>query len=1003
MLVFLQKRVGLLLVLLALAGTAMGQSLLRGTVTEPNGDPVIGATVLVKGTTNAAPTNVSGQYELKVAPGSYQIVISSVGFTTQTLSATVGAEPVTLNVTLKADAQALGEVTVVGYGAVQKQDQTGAVAVLTPKEFNQGVFTAPDQLIQGRVSGVQLTSASGQPGGASTVRIRGNSTVTGTGQPLYVVDGIPLDGRTARPGDAPGNTGTSLGSSPDSNPLNFLNPNDIESMTILKDASATAIYGSRAAYGVVLITTKRSKGGATRVDFNLSAGFSQLSRRLPVLTGDEFRQALGKYGVATQGNDFGSSVDAIGAITRTAPVQNYNVAISGGNDNSRFRLSLGYLDQQGIVRKTDFKKFSANLFAGFTFLESKRIGIDININTSQFQEQLAPISNDAGFQGSLIGQALQWNPTNPLRQNDGSLTVPLSSSIVNPLAISEYYNDNSRVTTILANASPYWKVTDWLTARATVAANYATGIRRTSIDQRTTLQDIVGLGYASIGTTELLTQQGSATLTADKKLTEDLTLNALVGYEYTNFQYSGTNMRGFGVSGVGLGTNGLDYTNFIQYTSATGRNISSFADPNTALQSVFGRAILNYKDRYLLTGTVRSDGSTKFGSNYRTGYFPSFSAAWDVAKEGFWTVSTVNQFKIRGGYGRTGNQEYPAGASQNQISFLANGSLGQITTANPDLRWQSDAQYNIGFDLGFLQNRFTLTADYFHKTTTSLLFPNVSVQPAPPGGVLTWVNLPGQVINQGFEIGGSFNVADNPEGFGLTVNANATFIQNNVTGLPASFPTGALNGQGLSGVFAETIANGLPINSFRSRQFLGIDPTTGQANYASDAASSFIVGNPNPKALGGLGFNARYRKLSLNANFTGVFGNQIYNNTLNSVLNVSQLATGRNIATTFFNDPVQESINNRITASSRFIESGSYVRLSNLSLGYAVGNIGTYFKNIGVFATGQNLFIITNYKGFDPDVNTNKVNTANLIPSVGIDYIGYPPSRTFTFGVNASF
>ncbi|AMJ68058.1 SusC/RagA family TonB-linked outer membrane protein [Hymenobacter sp. PAMC 26628] len=876
---------------------------------------------------------------------------------------------------------------------------TGAVSALSTKDFNKGTFTSPDQLIQGRTSGVQVTQNSGQPGGASTIKIRGNSAVTGTGQPLYVVDGVPLDGRSARPG-----LNTAFGDSPDSNPLNFLNPADIESIDILKDASATAIYGSRAAYGVVIITTKRGKVGEAKLDIGASGGFSNIMRKIKVLSADEYRQALTYYG-ASASNNKGLSNDPLGAILQTGPLQNYNAAISGGSENARYRLSLGYLDQKGIIKKTDFQKFSTNFVTNMKFLESKRLGIDVNITASQSREQLAPITNNGDFRGSLIGQALQWNPTDSLYGANGLPVARLGSSVINPVAQQEYYNDNSRVTTALASVSPYYKFNDWLEYRALVAINYSTGIRRTSIDQRLNISDYQQLGYAAIGTSELQTQQMTHTLNFNKKLGSDFNLNALVGYEYTKFGYSGTNLNGRGPvntttgAPIGFGTYGLDYTNYLQFSNPSGRSITSFVDPVTELQSFFGRAILNYKGRYLLTATLRSDGSTKFGVNNKYGYFPSLSAAWDISQESFLKVEAINQLKLRAGYGRTGNQEFPAGSARGSIAFLNNNEgTRQVNNDNANLKWQSDEQYDGGVDVALFNNRVTLTADYFYKKTTDLLYPLAPIQPASPGGAITWSNLNGTIVNKGVELIAGVTAVDGPR-FGLSFNANATFIRNMVSGIPGVIQTGALNGQGLSGVTVETIQSGYPINSFFTQQFQGLDPTTGQSLYADNGAPRYL-GNPNPRTLAGLSTTVRFAKLSLTANFNGVFGNLIYNNTLNSVLNVSQIQGGKNISKVLYDSPIKEALSNRLAPSSRYLESGNYVKLSNVTLSYALGDLGKVFKGASIYAIGQNLFVITNYTGFDPEVNTNK--TVNGVPSAGIDYTGYPSARTFTFGVNFS-
>ncbi|TFZ66901.1 SusC/RagA family TonB-linked outer membrane protein [Hymenobacter sp. UV11] len=991
----LGRKALLLTLFLPLIGHAQTAREVTGKVVDGTGTGLPGVTVIVAGTTVGSSTGADGRFQLQVPATATSLTVSFIGYAKQTVDIT-GRN--TIAVTLKDDAQALGDVVVVGYGAVRKSDLTGAVSVIGEKDFNKGTYTSPDQLIQGRTSGVQVTNSSGQPGGPATIKIRGNSAVTGTGQPLYVVDGVPLDGRSARPGL---NASTAGGDGADSNPLNFLNPADIESVTVLKDASATAIYGSRAAYGVVLINTKRGKTGAPTLSIGASTGFSNILRRQKMLNAGQYRQALAYYGLPNTGAgsyDLGADTDALGALLRTAKLQNYNVAMSGGGENGRYRLSLGYLNQDGIVRKTGFKKYSANFSTNLEFLESKKLGVDVNIVTSQFQENLAPITTNAGSQGSLIGQALQWNPTESLYNPNGTLNIK-AGELINPLAYQELFNDESRVTTILASVSPHYKITDWLEARVLYSINYSTGERRSSIGQDLiNFDDIKGKGLASIGNNQLSTQQIANTLNFNKKIAPDLNLNALLGYEYTTFSSSGSNIRAYGNPDQGgFGNFGLDYTNYIQYSSNGSRFVTSFKDPFTALQSVFGRAILNYKERYLFTATLRRDQSSKFGPENRVGYFPSFAAAWDVSQEEFLKGNQyLNQLKIRAGYGRTGNQEFPAGSAQARYSLDNNGAQNPLNAASPALKWQSDTQYNAGVDLGFFDNRLTATVDYFYKTTTDLLFPTIPGEPRPSNAAVKWDNLKGEVVNKGVELalGGTILSSDK---VALGLNANATFIRNSVSNLPgAAIPTGAVNGQGLSGAVVETIRNGLPINAFFLPQYLGLDdkglPLYGPAFYA---------GSPNPKTLLGLSANARYGKLSLVANMTGVFGQLIYNNTLNAVGAIGGINARKNIALVTYENPIKEATGSATSASSRYLEKGNYLKMSNVTLSYAIGNLGKVFKGASVYATGQNLFVLTNYTGADPEINTIKTG-ANSVPSVGIDYMGYPSARTFTFGLNLS-
>ncbi|WP_231729848.1 SusC/RagA family TonB-linked outer membrane protein [Pedobacter sp. Leaf176] len=973
-----------------LSTAAFAQTVVKGIIFDSDKLPLAGATLQVAGTNTKTQSDAEGKYQITVPSPTSRLIVSFVGFETQTVNVNNQAQ---INITM-ASLNDLDAVVVVGYASVRKNDLTGAATTVSAKDFNKGPLNAPDQLIQGKVAGVQMINNSGQPGGASTVRIRGNSAITGTGQPLYVVDGVALDGRSARP-----STSAGIGTAPDGNPLNFINPADIESMEILKDASATAIYGSRAAYGVVLITTKRGKSGDTKIDFSASAGVSNIARRVDVLSGDEYRAALSKYGL-TAGN-FGTSVDALDAITRTAYNQNYSVGISGGANGNTFRASLGYQDQQGIIKTTDFKKYSAGFNGNFKFLESKKLGLDVNMISNQYLEKIAPITTDAGFTGSLISQALSWNPTQSFYNPDGSLFIDYGSTTINPLAALAANNDKTKVSTILGSVSPYYKITPWLEYRMLASVNYSTGIRRASTRSTLNLQGIqpdgnfLG-GYASYSNSELITQQFTNTLNFNKEIIGKLNLNAIIGYEYSNFINKGTVN-----TATGFGNIDADYTDAFQTTAPANRTFSAFNNPTTELQSYFARAIFNYDNRYILTATFRADGSTKFGKSSRYGYFPSFAAAWDIKKEGFMaSTEWIDQLKLRVGYGKTGNQDFPSGSAQQRYDFgNSNGAptLVAINNANPNLKWQSDEQTNVGVDFGFFKNRLTGSVDYFHKKTNDLLFPQISFVPAVGGNVPTWVNLPGQIINKGLELTINGNIIET-DNISWSLGGNATFIKNKVQNITGIIKTGSLNGQGLSGVTTEVIQNGLPLFAMVTREYKGLD-ANGFSIYTDDGFTNYYVGNPNPKVIMGLSTNLRYKKLSFTANFNGAFGQDIYNNTANSVLAISNLGT-RNISSALMNLPVAESLANPIAASSRYIEKGDYLKLANATLNYNIGNIGKSIKSLNIYVNGQNLFVITNYTGFDPEVNVNK--GVSGVPSAGIDYTAYPTARTFNFGVNFS-
>jgi len=949
---------------------------ITGKITNDISDPLSGASVAEKGTNNIAIAKEDGSFEITVAGEKSILLISYVGYESKEISL---GNQTTISIKLNPANQALSDIVVVGYGTAKKKDLTGAVASVSSKDFNKGNYATADQLIQGKMSGVQIINNNGQPGNTTTIKIRGNSAMTGTGQPLFVLDGVPLDGRSLL-----ANT----------NPLNFINPADIASIDVLKDASATAIYGSRAAYGVVIINTKKGQAGITRIEANVTNGVSTIARKIKVLNAQQYRQAITYYNVSPL-SDKGGNADALDAITQTGIQQNYNLAVSGGNETGKYRVSLGILDQDGIVRKTGLKKYSAGLATNFKFLESKKLGLDLNVNGSQSLQDI-PYTASAPY--GLFFAALQWNPTDSLKKADGSFNIRPSGSNANPLALTELQKENLKTSTILASISPYYKFNNWLEYRLQMSINYSSGIRRTSTNQA--LVPNLLTGAASIGNSELTTQQITHTLSFNKEISPNITLSALAGYEYMKFKMKGFSMSATGrTSTGGFGNYGLDYTNYIQYSDANGRIITSFVDPLTELQSFFGRTMVNLKEKYLLTATIRADGSSKFGKNNRYGYFPSFSAAWVVSNEKFFKPSFVNSFKIRAGWGKTGNQEFPSGASQAKYSFLNNGVIGQVNNPNPDLKWQSDEQYNVGVDFTILHNRVSATIDYFHKTTTDLLFPSFPVQPSSPGSVVRWINLDGNIINKGVEVAINSALIDHSD-FSLELGVNATFLKNTVSNFPTAIQTGRLEGLGVTGALIEIMRNGLPANAFYTRKYLGMDKGTGRPILVDDGTTSYYVGDPNPNMLLGVSSTLRYKKLSLVVNMNGVFGNDIFNSTNLNIINVGGINAGRNIALDIYKAPVKESLFNNVTASSRYIEKGNYLRMSNLTLSYNIGDVAKAFKRANVFVTGQNLFIITKYSGFDPEVNVDR--SLNGVPSLGIDYAQYPSARTILIGLNFS-
>jgi iron complex outermembrane receptor protein len=953
------------------------EKIITGKVIDgKDGLPIFSVSVVAKGIQRGTQTDSVGNFRLSVPQSITTLTISAIGYSTQKVDISKDSY---IQVALASVATTLNDIVVIGYGNARKKDLTGAVASVSEEDFNKGIFISPDRLIQGKVPGVQITTSNGEPGGWASIKVRGNSALTGTGQPLFVLDGVPLDGRSHQAG---------------SNPLNFLSPDDVASIDILKDASATAIYGSRAAYGVVIINTKRGVPGKAKLKVNASVGTCSILRKIDVLNAHAYRDAIKYYNVNPQ-YDRGADVDALDAILQNGLQQNYTMAIAGGSETAEYRLSGSILDQDALVRNTTFKKYTADLAAKFTLLNSKKLSIDINLLPSQYIKNSPEPGAGAT---SLLYSALAWNPTDSLTHADGSPVTWSRDAKITPLAMTEYKKDELKLTSILASIQPSYTITKWLDYKLLLSVNYSSGVTRSSINQVILLPNDQR-GYASIGNTELTTKQMTHTISFHRDIIPNLNLNAVAGYEYVTTEFKGSSMTGFGAQNIGFGNYGLDYTNYIQYSAPDSRTISSFIDPTYELQSYFGRTVFNYRDRYLLTATLRADGSSKFGANNQYGYFPSFAAAWNIDKEKFFKISFVNALKIRAGWGKTGNQEFPAGSSQARYSFRDNGAIIQVNNPNPDLKWQSDQQTNFGIDFAILNNRISGTFDYFIKTTSNLLYPGIPIQPAPLNSVARWINLDGILKNNGFEALINATVIHQKD-FILDISLNGTFLHNEVSRMPSTISTGYLNGNGASGVSVEVIANGLPMNAFYTRKFIGIDKATGFSLHEDNGNTFYYVGNPNPSSLMGFTATIQYKKLSLIANMYGVFGQDIFDNTLLNVINVSGINFAQNIALSVFNDPVKESFANPVAASSRFVYKGNFVKMGNVTFSYNIGDIPKVCSGARIYVTAQNLFMITKYPGFDPETNWDPANT--FVPSLGIDWPQYPTARTFTVGINFS-
>lgn len=952
---------------------------ISGQVSDEDGNLLIGATVLVQGTTTGTTTDFEGNFTLSV-PDDAVLEVSYIGYVPQLV--TVGDQS-RLSITLLEDLQQLEEVVVVGYGTAKVKDLTGSIARIGSDDFIKGVNVSPDQAIQGKVAGVNIVNNSGQPGGAVTFRIRGTTSVRTGQQPLFVVDGVPLDGRNTNPGASL----NQLGSAPDSNPLSFLNPNDIASIDILKDASATAIYGSRGANGVVIVTTKKGLTGAPRVDVRLTTAISQMAASIDLMDAGQFREVINARGFDAQAYDGGADVDAFDEITRSALTQTASVSIGGGNNKATYRISGGLHDQQGIIKESGIKRYNGNFGGTFKMLNDA-VKLDVNLIAASTSEEGAPIADNSNIFGSLIMNAIEWNPTVPFMDN-GDFVQERYNNVqgipTNPLALLRYHRDQSTVTNVLASIGMTWDITDFLSYRLSYGTNRSVGRRNSDLSGDLFLNQVTDIGNASISQVDNTSNTLTHTLNANTDLGK-LAVSALAGYEYQNYKRFSTSMSG------------TNFTNFDVWGSDIMGNVqdgnisvSSYRDPTNELQSYFTRLFLNFDEKYLFRVSLRADGSTKFGKNNQYGLFPALSAAWVLSEEA--AFSGLDNLKLRVGWGKTGNQEFPAGAAQERYSY-GQGTLALANVANPDLKWETSEVLNVGLDFSVLNSRLSGSVEYFDKNTYDLLFLLPTIQPAPSANF--WFNLPATVNNSGLELTLNGILAYTND-FIWDVGINATWLKNELTGYDGvPVPTGEIKGNGLggSGAVSQVLADQQPLFAFYMPTFEGFDDS-GVALYSDE--SSF-AGDPNPDFLLGLTSSLDYKNLSFRFSLNGAFGHQVYNNTANAILTTSNLVIGRNVSPEIgFSN---ENLGNSNKVSTRYVEDGDFIRLQNVALSYRFPNV----KNISAlecFVAAQNLLVITDYSGFDPEVNTDR--GFNGIPSFGIEYIPYPMARTFTLGLNMSF
>lgn len=1004
----MRLRALLLVLVIPLAMMAQTTKEIKGVVTDSKGQPAVGVTVNVKGKNTNVVTKADGSFTIRAAEGEV-LVFSAVNFAS--FEQAVGTQS-TVNVSLQEKVGDLNDVVVIGYGKANKKTLSSAVTTVKPDELNRGVISDVGQLLQGKVPGLNISS-SGDPNKGSAVILRGASTINSPGGPFYVIDGIPGADITT------------------------IAPDDIASIDILKDAAATAIYGNRASNGVIIVTTKRGKKGAAQTSYNGSIGQEKVSGKLKLMDAGQLRSYLAANNKSlSPTDDKGANTDWMKAIQRDGAIsQNHNLSISGGNEKSTYSASINYLNKEGILLKSRLRRVIARLGIEHHALNDK-VKFTLNVSNSNSSANYTPLQNVALMQAAL------HLPVSPVKNADGSYFENFTTTgYYNPLSIIDNAQDDTKYSTLLGSFNTEVKLPLNLTYHVNFSyqktnsmhgeyysSYYSNNYKSASFYSNPD----PGIGVAKQPIASLFGTNGAALRSAYENTTTNLesflnwdkridahNINVVVGYSYQRnvsgdgFQTSNTNFVSdyTGYQNLALG----NYVAASGYTVQFGDNIYG----ETKFISDFARINYSYKDRYMLQGSVRHDGSSVFGKNNQWGYFPSLGLAWRMKEESFLKeVGFVSDLKLRASYGETGNALGFGAYSAQQIyssagTYYNNGVFAtamRITQgANPDLKWEKTATKNIGLDFALLNNKISGSVEVYEKVTTGMIFKYAVSQAIVPGGSV-WGN-GGKIRNRGIEV----SLAATPvrtAAFTWNTTVNLAANQNRIINMsgPAKYnvvvdsilytqPDAANQtnstlqlltaGSSLGQFFTPKYAGK---NSAGASQFLAHNGTL--KGTPSNRVDYWDAGSPQPKLLFGWTNNFRYKNFDLNVFFRGTLGQKIFNATRAGLSNVGIAATN-NITVYAADDKLTDANNHYF--SDRYVENGSYVRLDNLTLGYNIKIKGDYVRSVRLYSTVNNVFVITGYKGVDPEVNMGGA-------SLGIDYNNfYPRTRTIMLGAMVNF
>jgi TonB-linked SusC/RagA family outer membrane protein len=967
---------------------------IKGTVTDESGEKLPGVSVTLKGSTRGSTTNTNGDFTLDIPNEKVVLVFSFVGYLAQEV---IVGNKTTFNITLKLDNKALNEVVVVGYGTVKKSDITGSVSSIKAEEINAFPVQNAMQSLNGRAAGVHVVQNSGAPGATLSVKIRGGNSLQGSNEPLYVVDGFPLTGN-----------------------INAINPADIESMEILKDASATAIYGSRGANGVVIITTKGGKSGKGRIDFETYYSTQQVIKKLELLNATEFATLMNEravndrvaspYFTQNQIASFGEGTDWQNEIFRSAPLQNHSLTFSGGNDKTKYSIGGSWFDQQGIIKNSGFGRGSIR--ANINSEVNKVVSLSLSTIYSKTANTRLRSDNSVRGDGALSAAMVAPPTITPYNATGGYNRVDAYSFSPNvlesPLVFLNEITDNGSSDELILNSAINFKIMEGLNLKL------SGGLQ--NFNQRNDRYSSRALrgtptGSANVGYNQSVSYLNENILSYQKQFNTNHSISALVGFTFQN------NINNSLSSGAtGFPSDALSFYN-LQSGSVPGVPDTGYQD--WTMLSYLGRINYTFKDKLLVTLSGRSDGSSRFGKDNKWGYFPSGAIAYRLTEEGFLKNSkTISDLKVRASWGSTGSTAVSPYQTLNLLSsqqIIFNdaifvGFTPAVGFPNPNLKWETTTQTNFGLDIGFLNQKITATLDFYNKKTTDLL---ASVLLPTTTGYTSSIKNVGSVQNRGLELGVNANIINKNRlrwdlGFNISTNKNKALKLAggaDVFGAPLAIPFN---------VPVNLIREGQPVGVFFAYREEGLDET-GQIKYKDlnndkviNANDREIIGDPNPDFIYGLNSNFSFKGFELSFFLQGVQGNDIFNFNKSGLENSFNFGENQTKAmlnrwTTSNPDPnapyPKLSVNTRFRESDRYVEDGSFLRLKTVQLAY---NIPTdklpWLRSSQLYVSGQNLFTATKYSWYDPEVSTR----GNGLTS-GIDIAGYPPAKSYTIGLRLGF